>query len=164
MSRMRLALKEIRRKNVVEMSESCLSAASQGRLEHFASRNCMDIRGLGEKVVAELVEKLGVRDPADIYNLKREQLLTIGNFKDKSADNLLKSIEESKSRELWRLIFGLGILEIGEQFAKELADKFLSIDALMNADIEEINLSTEWVPSPQRKRRAKTATKMLNNR
>jgi DNA ligase (NAD+) len=110
----------------------------RGRLEHFASRNCMDIRGLGEKVVAELVEKLGVRDPADIYNLKREQLLTIGNFKDKSADNLLKSIEESKSRELWRLIFGLGILEIGEQFAKELADKFLSIDALMNADIEEI--------------------------
>lgn len=70
--------------------------------------------------------------------------MTIGNFKDKSADNLLKSIEESKSRELWRLIFGLGILEIGEQFAKELADKFLSIDALMTRILMKLNLSTEW--------------------
>ncbi len=127
----------------------------RGRLEHFASRNCMDIRGLGEKVVAELTDKLDVRDPSDIYTLTRDKLLEIGKFKDKSADNLMKSIEESKSRELWRLIFGLGILEIGEQFAKELAAKFGSLDALMNADIEEIK-SVEGMgsKSPKKKKSA----------
>lgn len=110
----------------------------RGRLEHFASRNCMDIRGLGEKVVALLVDKLGVKDPSDIYKLTRDKLLELDKFKEKSADNLIKAIEESKSRELWRLIFGLGILEIGEQFAKLLAAKFVTLDALMNADIEQI--------------------------
>ena len=110
----------------------------RGRLEHFASRNCMDIRGLGEKVVALLVDKLGVKDPSDIYKLTRDNLLELDKFKEKSADNLIKSIGESKSRELWRLIFGLGILEIGEQFAKLLASKFLTLDALMDADIGEI--------------------------
>ena len=109
-----------------------------GRLEHFASRNCMDIRGLGDKIVEQLVEKLGVRDPSDLYTLTRDQLLKLDKFKDKSADNLLNSLEESKSRELWRLIFGLGILEIGEQFAKELARKFKSMDALMEATLDEI--------------------------
>ncbi len=112
----------------------------RGRIEHFASRGCMDIRGLGEKIVSELVEKLGVRDPSDLYSLTRDQLLSIDKFKDKSADNLMQSLEKSKSQELWRLIFGLGILEIGEQFAKDLAKKFGSIDAIMNADIEEIKL------------------------
>lgn len=110
----------------------------RGRLEHFASRNCMDIRGLGEKVVALLVDKLGVKDPSDIYKLTRDKLLELDKFKEKSTDNLIKAIEESKSRELWRLIFGLGILEIGEQFAKLLAAKFFTLDALMNADIEQI--------------------------
>ncbi len=110
----------------------------RGRIEHFASRGCMDIRGLGEKIVAELVEKLGVRDPSDLYSLTRDQLLSIDKFKDKSADNLMQSLEKSKSQELWRLIFGLGILEIGEQFAKDLSIKFGSIDSIMNADIEEI--------------------------
>ncbi len=110
----------------------------RGRIEHFASRECMDIRGLGEKIVAELVEKLGVCDPSDLYTLTREKLLSIEKFKDKSADNLMQSLEESKSRELWRLIFGLGILEIGEQFAKDIAKKFGSIDAIINADIEDI--------------------------
>lgn len=110
----------------------------RGRLEHFASRGCMDIRGLGEKNVGELVEKLGVRDPADLYSLTRERLLSTGKFKDKSADNLIESIEKSKSRELWRLIFGLGILEIGEQFAKDIAAKFGTLDALMDAGIADI--------------------------
>ncbi len=125
----------------------------RGRIEHFASRNCMDIRGLGEKVVSEIVGKLGVRDPADLYNLTRSDLMGIGKFKDKSADNLLRSIEESKSRELWRLIFGLGILEIGEQFAKELASKFKSLDALMAADIEKIK-SIDGMGLKSQKRKA----------
>lgn len=110
----------------------------RGRIEHFASRGCMDIRGLGEKIVSELVDKLNVKDPSDLYTLTREKLLSLDKFKDKSADNLLESLENSKSRELWRLIFGLGILEIGEQFAKDLASKFGSLDAIINADIEEI--------------------------
>lgn len=110
----------------------------RGRIEHFASRGCMDIRGLGEKIVGEVVDKLGVKDPADLYTLTREKLLTLEKFKDKSADNLMESLEKSKSQELWRLIFGLGILEIGEQFAKDLASKFGSLDAIIKADIEEI--------------------------
>lgn len=110
----------------------------RGRIEHFASRDCMDIRGLGGAVVDKLVENLGVKDPSDLYLLTRERLLTLEKFKDKSADNLIVSIAESKKRDLWRLIFGLGILEIGEQFAKDLARKFKSLDNLMDASIDEI--------------------------
>ncbi len=110
----------------------------RGRLEHFASRDCMDIRGMGESVVEKLVATHGLKDPSDIYKLTRQDLLGLEKFKDKSADNLLSAIEQSKTRDLWRLIFGLGILEIGEQFAKALAKKFGSLDALIKADIEEI--------------------------
>ena len=109
------------------------------RLSHFASRDCMDIRGLGDKTVGQLVEHLGVRDFADIYSLTREKILSLKEFEKKSADNLVKSIEDSKNRELWRLIFGLGILEIGERFAKILAKRFGSLDALMGASAEEIS-------------------------
>ncbi len=131
-----------------------------GRIEHFASRGCMDIRGLGEKIVAELVEKLGVRDPADLYSLTREQLLSIDKFKDKSADNLMASIEQSKSRELWRLIFGLGILEIGEQFAKDIATKFGSLDAVMQADIEQIK-SLEGFGSKSAKKKSESESDIV---
>lgn len=110
----------------------------RGRIEHFADRDCMDIRGLGKSVVDKLVENLGVKDPSDIYFLTKEKLLTLDKFKEKSAENLLAAIEKSKKAELWRLIFGLGILEIGEQFAKELARKFSNLDELMNADMETI--------------------------
>lgn len=117
-----------------------LSCPSQvrGRIAHFASRGCMDIRGLGASAVDKLVETLGVKDPADIYSLTREDVMKLDNFKDKSADNLVSSIAASKKRELWRLIFGLGILEIGEQFAKDLARKYGSLDALMRAPLEDL--------------------------
>ena len=98
----------------------------------------MDIRGLGASAVDKLVETLGVKDPADIYSLAREDVMKLDNFKDKSADNLVSSIAASKKRELWRLIFGLGILEIGEQFAKDLARKYGSLDALMRAPLEDL--------------------------
>ncbi len=110
----------------------------KGRIEHFASRDCMDIKGLGEAVVARLVDELGVRSPADIYSLTKEQLLSLDKVKDKTAENLLEAIENSKTQDLWRLLFALGILEIGERYAKELAQKFGSLDALMNADLEQI--------------------------
>ncbi len=112
----------------------------KGRIEHFASRDCMDIKGLGASVVSRLVDELGVRSPSDIYSLTKEQLMSLDKVKDKTADNLLASIEKSKNQDLGRLIFALGILEIGERFAKELATKFGSLDALMNASLEEIRM------------------------
>ena len=133
----------------------------RGRIEHFASRGCMDIRGLGEKIVSELVDKLGVKDPADLYTLTREKLLSLEKFKDKSADNLIESLEKSKSQELWRLIFGLGILEIGEQFAKDLASKFGSLDAIIKADIEDIK-SLEGFGSKSTKKRKSDSAENLN--
>ena len=133
----------------------------RGRIEHFASRGCMDIRGLGEKIVSELVDKLGVKDPADLYTLTREKLLSLEKFKDKSADNLIESLEKSKSQELWRLIFGLGILEIGEQFAKDLASKFGSLDAIIKADIEDIK-SLEGFGSKSTKKRKSDSIENLN--
>lgn len=117
-----------------------LSCPSQvrGRIVHFASRSCMDIQGLGISAVDKVVETLGVKDPADLYKLTLGDLLRLENFKEKSAGNLLSSIEASKNRELWRLIFALGILEIGEQFAKDLARKYGTLDALMEAPLEDL--------------------------
>lgn len=117
-----------------------LSCPSQvrGRIVHFASRSCMDIQGLGVSAVDKIVETLGVKDPADLYKLTLGDLLKLENFKEKSAGNLLSSIEASKNRELWRLIFALGILEIGEQFAKDLARKYGTLDALMEAPLEDL--------------------------
>lgn len=117
-----------------------LSCPSQvrGRIAHFASRSCMDIQGLGVSAVDKIVETLGVKDPADLYKLTLGDLLRLENFKEKSAGNLLSSIEASKNRELWRLIFALGILEIGEQFAKDLARKYGTLDALMEAPLEDL--------------------------
>lgn len=117
------------------------------RLAHFADRKCMDIDGLGGKLVEVLINKLGVCSPADIYALTPEKLISsserlfiadkTGEL-SKTATNLLSAIEDSKKRPLWRLIFGLGIPEIGAQFAKELASRFGSLDALASADIEAI--------------------------
>ncbi len=112
----------------------------KGRIEHFASRDCLDIKGLGESVVDLLVEKLGITSPADLYTITKQQLLSdnVGKFQEKSASNLINAIEKSKTQELWRLIFGLGISEIGERYAKDLATKFESLDNLMNATLADI--------------------------
>ncbi|MBE6413985.1 MAG: NAD-dependent DNA ligase LigA [Verrucomicrobiaceae bacterium] len=110
----------------------------KGRIAHFASRDCMDIKGLGESVVSKLVDTLGISSPADIYKLTKEDLLKLDKVKDKTAENLLEVIEKSKKQDLGRLIFALGILEIGERYAKELALRFGSLDALMNASLDEI--------------------------
>lgn len=117
----------------------------RARLIHFASRGCMDIEGLAEKTIDTLIEACNIDSPADLYELDAHKLVSQANLKDpktlslsKSGSNLLKSIEESKTRPLWRLIFALGIPEIGAQFAKELAKKFGSLDALMAAPLEEI--------------------------
>ena len=108
------------------------------RLIYFAGKNCMDIPNLGEAVAAQLVDKGLVRTPADLYALTFEQLLTLDKFKEKSARNLLEGIAASRSRELWRLVNGLGIPNVGETTAKDLTKKFRSLAALETASAEEL--------------------------
>lgn len=108
-------------------------------LIHFASRNAMDIDGLGPAICTQLVERGLVRSAADIYTLTREQLLTLDKFKDKSADNLLRAIERSKGNNLDKLLFGLGIRNIGDKAAALLAERFGSMEAVRAATAEEIS-------------------------
>ncbi len=107
------------------------------RVRHFASKACVDIDGLGEAMVDELVAKGWVRSPADIYRLRRENLLTLGKDVGKSTDNLLAAIEASKRAELWRFIHGLGITHVGAAAAKDLAERFGSLEALSEARMED---------------------------
>lgn len=106
---------------------------------HFASRGAMDIDGLGKAVSAQLVERGYVRSAADIYDLTEEQLLTLDKFKEKSARNLLSAIEASKKNNLDKLIFGLGIRNIGDKAAALLAEHFGSMEAVGAASVEEIS-------------------------
>ncbi|MEG2053521.1 MAG: NAD-dependent DNA ligase LigA, partial [Oscillospiraceae bacterium] len=107
-------------------------------LIHFASRNAMDIDGLGEAVMTQLVEKQLVTNAADIFSLNDIQLLTLDKFKEKSVKNLLKAIENAKNQNLDKLIFALGIRNIGEKAARLLAEKFGSLQAVINADVEQM--------------------------
>ena len=112
-----------------------------GRLEHFVGRKAMDIESLGPERL-EMLYKAGlVRNVADIYDLKREQLIGLGEdstIQDKSADNLLTAIEASKQVPFERVLFALGIRYVGEVGAKKLARYFKNIDALMGADVAEL--------------------------
>lgn len=107
-------------------------------LIHFASRNAMDIDGLGEAVMTQLVEKNYVQRVSDIYALTQKQLLALDKFKEKSAANLLHAIKESKKQNLDKLIFALGIRNIGEKAAALLAEKFKDLENLAQADAELI--------------------------
>lgn len=106
---------------------------------HFASRDAMDIDGLGTAVATQLVEKGLVHSAADLYELSREQLLTLDKFKDKSADNLLSAVERSKQNNLDKLLFGFGIRNIGDKAAALLAEHFGSMEAIQNADAGQIS-------------------------
>ncbi len=105
-----------------------------GRLTHFAEKDCMDIRGVSEKSIEGLHEKLGVRFPTDLYSLTRDDLARLDGFKDKKIDNFLASVEKSKSVPLDRFINALGIENIGKKSARDLAERFGSISELMKAD------------------------------
>ncbi len=106
------------------------------RLQHFASKACLDIDGLGEAMIEELVTRGWVKELPDIYGLRREDLLTLGKNVEKSSDNLLAAIETSKRCELWRFIHGLGIPHVGVAAAKDLAAHFRGIEPLMEAKTE----------------------------
>ena len=113
-------------------------AQSLRNLIHFASRNAMAIDGLGEAVAVQLMERGFVHTVADLYNLTKEQLLQLDKFKDKSAQNLLDAIEASKQNNLDKLVFGLGIRNIGDKAAAQLAEHFGAMQALAAASGEEI--------------------------
>ncbi|MCL6633509.1 MAG: NAD-dependent DNA ligase LigA [Alicyclobacillus herbarius] len=105
---------------------------------HFVSRDAMNIEGLGEQWVSQLLEHQLIHDVADLYTLTREQLLTLDRMGEKLADNLLAAIRQSKENSLERLLFGLGIRLVGEKAAKVLAREFGTLDALAAADTERL--------------------------
>jgi len=119
------------------INSSCPAQLERG-LEHFASRGAMDIEGMGEAAVEQLVKLNLVKDFADIYKLTEKDLLKIELFKEKKANNLLAGIEKSKKQPLSRLIFALGVRHVGEKAALVLAGKFKDIDNLIRATKDEL--------------------------
>ena len=107
-------------------------------LDHFASRDCMDIDGLSDKTLEQLYNERGVRKAADLYRLTEDDLKELDGFKDKKISNLLNSIKRSEHTTLDRFIYAIGIPNIGKKASKQLADHFGSLDALMNGGEEEI--------------------------
>lgn len=105
---------------------------------HFSSKGAMNIDGLGPQIVHTLLDSKLITSVADLYTLSENKLLQLDNFKEKSVNNLLGAIERSKSNSLDRLIFGLGIRNIGQASAKLLCDKFGDLDNIMNASAEQI--------------------------
>ncbi|MCX5702407.1 MAG: NAD-dependent DNA ligase LigA [Candidatus Omnitrophica bacterium] len=127
------------------INPSCPAQIERGLL-HFASRDALDIEGMGEAVVEQLVQKGFIKDFADIYSLNKEKLLRLELFKDKKAENLLSAIERSKRQSLSRLIFGLGIRHIGEKAAYVLAQKFKALDNLIKAKLQDFDAIYEVGP------------------
>ena len=129
-------------------------------LTHFASRNAMDIEGLGPAVMGQLVDSGLVSTAADLYDLEAEAIAKLDRMGEKSADNAVKAIAKSKENDLWRLIFALGIRQVGEKAAKMLAQHFGTMDALCAASVEELTAINDvgpitaaylrsWMDNPQ---------------
>jgi DNA ligase (NAD+) len=121
-------------------------AKLQGTILHFASRHVMDIDGLGEVLVNQLTERGMVRNVADLYRLTKDDLLKLERMGDKSAQNVLNEIDRSKKLPLERVIFGLGIRFVGERTAQFLAEHFGSLEALMDANSEQLEEVNEVGP------------------
>jgi DNA ligase (NAD+) len=113
-------------------------AQTQRRIQHFAQRGAMDIDGLGESLVESLVDAKLAKDPADLYDLTLEQLSGLERMAEKSAQNVVDGIAASKKADLWRLIFGLGILHVGAGSARALASHFGSLDKIAEATTEQL--------------------------
>lgn len=108
-------------------------------LIHFASRDAMDIDGLGPAVLTALVGIEAVHSPADLYTLSAETIASLDKMGEKSASNLLAALEKSKQNDLSRLVFALGIRNVGQKASQLLCQRFQDIDQLMNADFEQVN-------------------------
>jgi DNA ligase (NAD+) len=125
-----------------EVALRCIDLACPAQIRenirHFVSRSGMDIEGLGEKIVTQLLDAGLIGDPADLYGITRKHLLELERFADKSAENLITAIARSKNPPLERLLFALGIRHVGEYVAKILARKFGSIAKIEAASQEEL--------------------------
>ena len=121
------------------MNPHCDARKIEGII-HYSSRDAMDIEGMGEKVVEQFFNQGFIRNIADIYDLGqyRQDIISLDGWKDKSIDNLLTAIENSKQNSLEKVLFGLGIKEVGAKMAKTLARKYLDIDSLSQASEEEL--------------------------
>ena len=121
------------------LNESCL-ARNIEKLIHFASKNAMDINGMGEKVVEQFFNQGFIKDIVDIYKLEqfKDDIINIDGWSNKSYENLIDGINKSKSNSLERLLFGLGIKEVGEKMAKTLAKIYKNIDNLANASLDDL--------------------------
>ena len=133
-----------------EVDYRCLNANCPakllGTILHFASRGVMNIDGMGESLVNQLIERGLVKNVADIYDLSKKDLLSLDRFADKSAQNILDEIENSKKLPLERVIYGLGIRMVGERTAQFLAEHFGSMEALASAGVEELQNVNEVGP------------------
>ncbi|MGA9348933.1 MAG: NAD-dependent DNA ligase LigA [Anaerolineae bacterium] len=125
-----------------EVAHYCVNAACPAqlvrRVEYFASRGTMDIEGFGSRMAEQFVKEGLLKDVGDFYYLRREDILSLEGFAEKSTDNLLAAIETSKDRPLWRLITALGIRFVGSVVAQLLTEHYSSIDELMAATQEEL--------------------------
>jgi DNA ligase (NAD+) len=125
-----------------EVALYCINASCPAQLirniEHFASRSAMDIEGLGIRIIEQLVQEGLVKNLADLYQLKKEDLLRLEGFADKKAENLIRAIGESKSRSLPRLLTGLGIHGVGEVSAVDLAARYGTLDRFTRLSMDEL--------------------------
>ncbi|MFL0246481.1 NAD-dependent DNA ligase LigA [Candidatus Clostridium stratigraminis] len=131
---------ELIQEGVHYFCENTLSCKPQmvKSIVHFGSREAINIEGFSEKTAEQLFEKLDLKSIADLYRLKKEDLLTLEKFGDKKADNLLKAIDNSKNCDLSSFIYALGIPNVGKKTATDLAKKFKSLEALQKASFEEL--------------------------
>jgi len=133
-----------------EVAYRCINPSCPAQLErglvHFSSRGAMDIEGMGEAAVEQLVSNGMVKDFADIYFLTKDDLMKLELFKDKKAENLLAAIEKSKIQPLSRLVYGLGIRHVGEKAAYVLAQKFITLDKLTEAKLKDFDAIYEVGP------------------
>ena len=119
------------------LNPKCPAQLTEG-MSHFVSRNAMNMSGIGPSIIKQLFEEGLVLDVADLYKLTLDQLLALDKIQQKSAENILEAIEQSKANSLERLLTGLGIRHVGTKAAKELAQHFGNMKALQEASIEQL--------------------------
>lgn len=126
--------------NVHIICPNSLSCTPQllARIEHFASRNAMDIEGLSEKTIGQLMDELGIKEVYDLYDLSYDDLIDLDRFGPKKTNNLLDAIEASKDVDLNRFIYAIGIPNVGERTARDLASKFKNFASLRKAEASEL--------------------------
>jgi DNA ligase (NAD+) len=113
-------------------------AQTFGSIMHFGSRGAMDIEGLGEVTVSELLQRGMIADVGDIFYLEREALFELPGFKDKAVDNLINAIDAARDRPVWRLLYGLGVRHVGSHMARVLTEEFPSLDELSAANEDDL--------------------------